>query len=193
MGDAKIWEMQDLSLTEKCMLSLIYSFNINGKEFNATNRWLANFFGLKQKYVSEILNNLSRKNRIGIQIFRDTPSRNIGKRVSSFIGIPIQKKPEVYNKVYNNKYITESDIIKKEKFEPPAHVEILNFFRNYLLKEGYNTDMIYSQTTKFLAHYTANGWKTGQNNIVNWQAVAIKWILGDIDKGIFYKQRPVLK
>jgi len=103
----EIWEMQDLSITEKCMLSLIHSFNVKGNEFNATNRWLASFFGLNQKYVSEILNTLSRKNRIGIQIFRDTLSRNIRKRVCSFIWTGIQKKPEVYNKENNKEEITK--------------------------------------------------------------------------------------
>src|SRR5690554_503113 len=67
----EIWEMEDLNITEKCFMAVIYSFQNNGKECSASNAWFAKKFGISKKHASQILSNLSRKKRIGIQIYRD--------------------------------------------------------------------------------------------------------------------------
>ena len=140
---------------------MIYSFEINGKECNATNSWFAKFFGMNKKYASEVLNSLSRKNRIGIQLYRDRVSRNIRKRVCRIIGIPIQKKPEGTYKGHNKESYIKS-YIKDEKFFPVI-TDWLNYKKDK--NQNYKSDQSIKKMIDKLSEYSEGNPETAREII----------------------------
>jgi hypothetical protein len=185
----EIWEMKNLNITEKCFMSVIYNFQNNGKECSASNAWFANLFGISKKHASQILNTLSRKKRIGIQIYRDRVSGNIRKRVSRIIGIPIPKKTEGTYIDYKKKYIKKSD---RKEFIAPDFSEILKFFENIFKEKNMEGTLATNEANKFFYHYSANGWRIGNTPMDDWQAAAKKWILGLKEKGVLHEKPKIL-
>lgn len=90
----EILEAQDLNLIEKCFLAVIVSLSTNGQKCTASNAYFARLFGITKKRASVIMNDLSRKNKIGILIKRDRVSSEIEMRVCTPIGIGILEKEE---------------------------------------------------------------------------------------------------
>ena len=63
---------------------------------------------------------------------------------------------------------------------PQSHEEVKRFFVAQKSTE--------QEANKFFYHYKSNGWKVGLSPMVNWQAAALKWIVGEgVDKGKLFK------
>ena len=65
---------------------------------------------------------------------------------------------------------------KKETFKKPTVVEIYE----YACEKLSNDDAL-KFTEKFHAHYEANGWKVGRNQMKDWKAAVRKWDLSTFD------------
>lgn len=158
----EIWEMQDLNLTEKNVLALIYSLSATGKGCTASNAYFANFFGLTKKHASVIIQSLSRKKRIGILIKTDTLSRIIRIPYPEKNGKGIPKKTDHIIK-NNNKVDNKEDIKQIPDFET---------FKIYALEKQPNTDL-HNLKLKYEAWLEA-GWKTGKGQkIVKWKSTLL--------------------
>lgn len=99
----EVLEMKDLSLIEKNFLSVIASLTCAEKGCVASNAYFAGLFQISKKRASEIINSLSRKKLIGIEVFRDTLTREVRERVCTPIGIPIPQKVKEITKDINKK------------------------------------------------------------------------------------------
>ncbi len=133
----EVWEMKDLNLTEKTFLSIIISFSANGQECIASNSWFAKFFGITKKRASVILNNLSRKKRIGIHIKRDRVSSEILSRVCIPIGIGIPEKKEVIKKGIKKNY-TKVDIEEIQKAFYETLTPFIEEYGNEMVQKFYD-------------------------------------------------------
>lgn len=69
----------------------------------------------------------------------------------------------------NNSKQNENSIVK----QPPSEIEVLKFFQEKDKSSG--------EAKKFFNHYSAVGWKYGNQTIVHWQAAAEKWILSSVE------------
>jgi hypothetical protein len=65
---------------------------------------------------------------------------------------------------------------KKETFKKPTVKEIFD----YACEKLSNDDAL-KFTEKFHAHYEANGWKVGRNQMKDWKAAVRKWDLSTFD------------
>lgn len=68
-----------------------------------------------------------------------------------------------YNKTYKHKHIN--------KETPPTQKLVVEFFK----KQKSTAD----EGLKFWNHYRATGWKIGTAEIIDWKAVATKWLIGN--------------
>jgi hypothetical protein len=78
---------------------------------------------------------------------------------------PIIKRKETTNKVLKTKKSTR----QKTLFEPPTFEFIKDFFKE--------NNTLEREAELFFHHYESVGWKSGKNNIQNWQALAKKWMI----------------
>jgi hypothetical protein len=158
----EIWDMEDLNLTEKNVLALIYSLSATGKGCTASNYYFANLFGLTKKHASVIINSLSRKKRIGILKKTDTLSRiiRIPHPEKNGKGIPINTDHIINN---NNKVDNKEDIKQIPDFET---------FKNYALEHQPNTDL-HNLECKYKSWVEA-GWKTGKGEKIKiWKSTLL--------------------
>jgi hypothetical protein len=92
---------------------------------------------------------------------RDRGARSAtGQQVS-----PIIKSKETTNKELKTKKSTR----QKTLFEPPTFEFIKDFFKE--------NNTLEREAELFFHHYESVGWKSGKNNIQNWQALAKKWMI----------------
>jgi len=81
---------------------------------------------------------------------------------------PKEKKKEKEKEIENEKdnpVIAEVPSAPRPSF-PPSEEEV----REYCLKQGLNLD-----ASRFVDHYTSNGWMVGKNKMQDWQATARNW------------------
>ena len=65
---AEIWQAQDLSLLEKVLLAQVDNLSQKDKGCFASNAYLANFFGVSARHISNSLSNLAKKGLLKIVI-----------------------------------------------------------------------------------------------------------------------------
>ena len=82
-----------------------------------------------------------------------------------------QKINDILIRLYPPQIVTTS-AEKKQPFVKPTVVEIYD----YACEKLSNDDAL-KFTEKFHAHYEANGWKVGRNQMKDWKAAVRKWDL----------------
>jgi hypothetical protein len=82
-----------------------------------------------------------------------------------------QKINDILMRLYPPQIVTTS-AEKKQPFVKPTVVEIYD----YACEKLSNDDAL-KFTEKFHAHYEANGWKVGRNQMKDWKAAVRKWDL----------------
>jgi hypothetical protein len=82
-----------------------------------------------------------------------------------------QKINDILIRLYPPQIVTTS-AEKKQPFKKPTVVEIYD----YACEKLSNDDAV-KFTEKFHAHYEANGWKVGRNQMKDWKAAVRKWDL----------------
>ena len=83
-----------------------------------------------------------------------------------------QKINEILNKLSERATPTLIPKEKKSPFKKPTVVEIFDYACEKLSK-----DDALAFTEKFHAHYEANGWKVGRNQMKDWKAAVRTWDL----------------
>ena len=83
-----------------------------------------------------------------------------------------QKINEILNKLSERATPTLIAKEKKSPFKKPTVVEIFDYACEKLSKED-----ALAFTEKFHAHYEANGWKVGRNQMKDWKAAVRTWDL----------------
>jgi hypothetical protein len=83
-----------------------------------------------------------------------------------------QKINEILNKLSESEIPTLIAKDKKTPFKKPTVVEIFDYACEKLSK-----DDALAFTEKFHAHYEANGWKVGRNQMKDWKAAVRTWDL----------------
>ena len=82
-----------------------------------------------------------------------------------------QKINDILIRLYPPQIVTTS-AEKKQPFKKPTVVEIFDYACEKLSK-----DDALAFTEKFHAHYEANGWKVGRNQMKDWKAAVRTWDL----------------
>ena len=80
---------------------------------------------------------------------------------------PILPKPEPSTE---GEGASAPDTPKRKKFTPPSLQEV----KDYCAEKGYSFD-----PDRFIAHYTANGWRVGKNPMKDWKAACVTWQKGE--------------
>src|SRR5690606_38094044 len=62
----------------------------------------------------------------------------------------------------------------KRKFKPPTLQEVTD----HIAEKQLQVDPV-----RFIAHYSANGWRVGRNPMKSWQAALVSWATRERDKG----------
>ena len=83
---------------------------------------------------------------------------------------------EILNKLSESEIPTLIAKDKKTPFKKPTVVEIFDY-----ACERLSNDDALKFTEKFHAHYEANGWKVGRNQMKDWKAAVRKWDLSTFD------------
>ncbi len=78
----EIWFLQEISNTEKYLLSVIISLSKNTGECRASNKYLADLFKLSRVRISGLLANLCKNDLIEIDIIRGK-LKNVEARIIS--------------------------------------------------------------------------------------------------------------
>ena len=86
-----------------------------------------------------------------------------------------QKINDILIRLYSPQIVTTS-AEKKQAFKKPTVVEIFDY-----ACERLSNDDALKFTEKFHAHYEANGWKVGRNQMKDWKAAVRKWDLSTFD------------
>ena len=99
------------------------------------------------------------------------------KRRIEILEAKIQEQDQKINEILNklSERATPSTLIAKDKktpFTKPTVVEIFDYACEKLSK-----DDALAFTEKFHAHYEANGWKVGRNQMKDWKAAVRTWDL----------------
>lgn len=77
---------------------------------------------------------------------------------------------QVTDKCRHNKKEKKENTVKKREAAPRFAAPALEDIAGYISQKGYRFS-----AERFYSYYTARGWKTRGENIVNWQAVADNW------------------
>ena len=97
------------------------------------------------------------------------------KRIEILEAKAIKHEQEIIDLIIRLSVPTAPTLIAKEKkspFKKPTVVEIYD----YACEKLSNDDAL-KFTEKFHAHYEANGWKVGRNQMKDWKAAVRKWDL----------------
>ena len=86
-----------------------------------------------------------------------------------------QKINDILIRLYPPQIVAKSSE-KKQPFKKPTVVEIFDY-----ACERLSNDDALKFTEKFHAHYEANGWKVGRNQMKDWKAAVRKWDLSTFD------------
>lgn len=142
----EVFEMKELTLVEKVCLSIIIFLSKGERKCTATNKYFAELLGVGNKRASEIINSLSRKKRIGIDIHRDRDTKEVKERVCVFLGGGIPGNMEEIKDIFNSinikkefhQIVTEWLDYKKSKKQPYESIKSIQIFVDMIdkLSEG---------------------------------------------------------
>jgi hypothetical protein len=94
---------------------------------------------------------------VNYNVYQNTEQQEDNKKTSA------GHQEDTNNK--ENKNITENN--GNERFDPPAPIDVLNFFSEL----GSNQE----EPQKFIDYYSSNGWRVGKNHMRDWKATARNW------------------
>lgn len=185
----EIWEHDKLNITEKVIITEIDSFSNSDIGCFISNNHFAKFTGLSASRCSSIINDLSKRGFIDIELVRDGHTGHIKKRYlklsKSLVsemkvgvsdmkeGISETKRASFGNSegtntlsITNTSNISNKDIVGKSRFTPPSLEEV----DKYCKERDNGID-----PQSFIDFYSSKGWYVGKNKMKDWKASIRTW------------------
>ena len=177
-----IWTIEDLSVTERLVGSVVYGYTEHGKQCFMTNTGLSKLLRVSRRTVSTAVNSLIDKGYIeesgggrkrtlrwkqlhGEVEAIDHPS---GKNL-----LPVIHKNNTDLNTYSNKMNEE---MKEWEKTPKRWEDVRDYFTRLNDLEGTNYGTHVSVWAKeMFSYYEARGWKTKQGEVKAWRGVAQAW------------------
>ena len=138
-----------------------------------------------RSFVEALATQSPEKNQFAAQLIGDVIDfrEKEAERIRNIRNVHVQNVQDVVQTVSKkeSKTVSKSEIKKEEKangsrFAPPTLKEVSDFCR----ERGNTVD-----PEKWMAHYTANGWKVGRNPMKSWKAAIVTW-----EKNIYGPGKP---
>ena len=176
-----IWTIEDLSVTERLIASIVYGYTEHGKQCFMTNTGLAKLLRMSRRTVSKAVNDLIDKGYV--EALGGGSKRTLGwKQLHGgveAIAHPSGKKllPVIHkNNTDLNTYHNMNGEIKKWEKVPKTWQQVRDYFTRLNDMEGTNYGShatVWAQ--EMFAYYEARQWTTKQGEIKDWRGVAQAW------------------
>ena len=177
-----IWTIEDLSVTERLVASVVYGYSEHGKQCFMTNTGLSKLLRVSRRTVSKAVNDLidkgyieesggGRKRTLGWKQMHGGVEANAHLSAKNLL--PVIHKNNTNLNTYSN---TMNEEMKESVKTPKRWEDVRDYFTRLNDLEGTNYGSHATVWAKeFYAYYEASGWKTKQGDIKVWRGVAQAW------------------
>lgn len=183
-----IWNIKELSVTERLVASVIYGYTEQGKACFMTNTGLSKLLHVSQRTVSAAVNKLIDEGYV--EALDDAKRRSLGWKnlLGGVEDISRGGRSQLLGGVEKSS-IRNTDINTDSNTEHNMNDEILTRerkpddwqqVRDYFVWVNNNQDTRYESHLQtwardFFAYYEARSWKTKHGPITKWRGVALAW------------------
>lgn len=173
-----IWDMEELSVTERLVASVIYGYSEHGKPCFMTNTGLAKLLHVSRRTVSASVCNLIEQGHVMAD--RDGNKRTLGwkkvhTRVAKSASTLRSQLPTVIHN-YNTSINTDHNKMMEDEKRPIHWQQVRDYFTWINDKERtQHSGHVVSWAKDFFTYYDARNWRNKHGDITRWKPVAEAW------------------
>lgn len=173
-----IWDMEELSVTERLVASVIYGFTEHNKPCFMTNTGLSELLHVSRRTVSASVCNLIEQGHVLADRHGSkrtlTWKKHYTEVEESATSHRSQLPTVIHN--YNTQLNTNHNGMMEEEKKPIHWQQVRDYFTWINDKErSNNRGHVVSWAQDFYTYYDARGWKNKHGDITRWKPVAEAW------------------
>ena len=184
-----IWELSDLSVTERLIGSLVFGYTEHHKPCFMTNTGFSELLGVSKRTCSAAINRLidsghleelgsGQKRQLGWKLAsRGGGSQLLGGVEENDTGGGSQLLPVIHsNTDLNTKHNRMNEEMRRAEKQPMHWQQVRDYFLHLMEKEGANHRTHAEGWAKdFHTYYESRNWRTNHGAISAWRPVAAAW------------------
>ena len=173
-----IWNMEELSVTERLVASVIYGYSEHGKPCFMTNTGLAKLLHVSRRTVSASVCNLIEQGHVMAD--RVGSKRTLGwKKLPTGLeksANPLRSQLPTVIHNYNTEPNTEHNRMMEDEKRPIHWQQVRDYFTWINDKERtQHSGHVVSWAQDFFTYYDARNWRNKHGDITRWKPVAEAW------------------